>query len=60
MHVEFGHFSKFDHFLLFEEHAIRIADSLGMNEMEMMLLDDLWKGELTSFDKQYTSKPELD
>lgn len=58
--MEFGHFSKFDHFLLFNEHAVKNADSLGMNELEMMLLDDLWKGNLDSFSKQYNSKPELE
>jgi len=33
--VEFGHFSKIEHFELFEKYAVENADSLGMNEVEM-------------------------
>ena len=32
VHVEFAHFSSHRFFALFEEHAVRKADSLGMNE----------------------------
>lgn len=32
IHVEFAHFSRIDFFELFEKHAVRNADSLGMNE----------------------------
>lgn len=46
-HVEFGHFSNLDSFVLFEKYAVRNADSLGMNEVEMKLLLDYWDGSLT-------------
>lgn len=42
-HVELAHFSSFDHFKLFEKYAVRNADSLGMNEVEMQMLLDYWK-----------------
>ena len=35
MHVEFGHYSNFEHFELFVKYAAMNADSLGMNEVEM-------------------------
>ena len=34
-HVEFGHFGSSEHFELFEKYAVRNADSLGLNEVEM-------------------------
>ena len=47
IHVEFGHFSSKDHFVLFDKYAVRNADSLGMNEVETKLLLDLWTGNLS-------------
>ena len=44
MHVEFGHYSNFEHFELFVKHAAMNADSLGMNEVEMQMLLDYWNG----------------
>lgn len=46
IHVEFGHFSNREHFELFDKFAVRNANSLGMNEVEMKLLLDLWQGNL--------------
>ncbi len=46
IHVEFGHFSNIEIFKLFDKFAVQNADSLGMNEVEMKLILDLWKGEL--------------
>ena len=43
-HVEFGHFSNQEHFLMFEKYAVRNADSLGMNEVELQMLLELWSG----------------
>jgi len=34
-HVEFGHYSNLEHFKLFEQYAVRNADSLGLNEVEL-------------------------
>lgn len=41
-HVEFGHFSNFESFEVFEKFAVRNADSLGMNEVEMKMILDYW------------------
>lgn len=46
-HVEFGHFSDLEHFKLFNKYAVQNADSLGMNEVELQTLIDLWDGKLT-------------
>lgn len=46
IHVEFAHFSSLDFFRLFERYAVRHADSLGMNEQELILLLDFWEGRL--------------
>lgn len=59
MHVEFAHFSSHKFFELFEEHAVRTADSLGMNEQEMILLLDYWNGELLDINHARDSKPSL-
>jgi ADP-dependent phosphofructokinase/glucokinase len=45
IHVEFGHFSNQETFELFDKYAVRNADSLGMNEVEMKLLIGAWTGE---------------
>ena len=34
-HVEFGHYSSLEHFSIFEKYAVKNADSLGMNEIEL-------------------------
>jgi ADP-dependent phosphofructokinase/glucokinase len=44
IHVELAHFSSLDFFKLFEEYAVNHADSLGMNEQELILLLDYWEG----------------
>ncbi len=46
IHVEFAHFSNLDFFRLFERYAVTQADSLGMNEQELILLIDYWEGKL--------------
>lgn len=46
IHVEFAHFSSLDFFRLFERYAVKHADSLGMNEQELILLLDFWEGKL--------------
>lgn len=46
IHVEFAHFSSLDFFKLFEKYAVKHADSLGMNEQELILLLDYWEGKL--------------
>jgi ADP-dependent phosphofructokinase/glucokinase len=45
-HVEFGHFSDLQHFKLFNQYAVLNADSLGMNEVEMQTLIQLWDNKL--------------
>lgn len=42
IHVEFAHFSRLDFFKLFEHYVVRNADSLGMNEQELIMLLDFW------------------
>lgn len=59
IHVEFGHFSNPESFEVFEKYAVRNADSLGMNEMEMKMLLDYWKGDLHSVENN-DSTPSLD
>lgn len=59
IHVEFGHFSRFDAFSLFEKYAVRNADSLGMNELELKMLLDYWKGDLTDINKESDSTPSI-
>ena len=46
IHVEFAHFSSLDFFRIFERYAVNQADSLGMNEQELILLLDYWEGKL--------------
>lgn len=46
IHVEFGHFSRMDFFEQFERYVVRNADSLGMNEQELIMLLDFWTGKL--------------
>lgn len=48
IHVEFGHFYDPEHFNLFEEFAIRKADSLGMNEVEVKVLLQKWAADMNS------------
>jgi hypothetical protein len=35
-----------DFFKLFEQYAVKHADSVGMNEQELILLLDYWEGKL--------------
>jgi len=58
-HVEFGHFSSIDHFQLFEKYAVRNADSLGMNEVELQVLIDFWNGDLEDINEEKSSMPDL-
>lgn len=43
IHVEFADFTSDDLFRIFEKHAVRNANSLGMNEQELLMLLDYWK-----------------
>jgi ADP-dependent phosphofructokinase/glucokinase len=47
IHAEFGHFSSLEIFSLFEKYAVRNADSLGLNEVELQLMLDYWNGKVT-------------
>ena len=58
-HVEFGHFASLDHFKLFEKYAVKNADSLGMNEQEIVTLLDYWNGELEDINEEKSSHPSL-
>jgi len=60
IHVEFGHFSSLDHFGLFEKYAVRNADSLGMNEVELDLVLQYWDGKVTDINKEIDSTPNLE
>lgn len=60
IHAEFGHFSSLEHFGLFEEYAVRNADSLGMNEVELQLLLDYWAGKVTDINASIDSSPDLE
>lgn len=44
--MEFAHFSNLDFFKLFEKYVVRHADSVGMNEQELVMLLDMWEGKL--------------
>ncbi len=44
--MEFAHFSSLDFFRLFEKYAVKHADSVGMNEQELILLLDYWEEKL--------------
>jgi ADP-dependent phosphofructokinase/glucokinase len=59
IHVEFGHYSDLQHFQLFEKYAVRNADSLGMNEVEMQMLLDYWSGDLNDINEERTTIPHL-
>ena len=59
VHVEFGHYSDLEHFKLFEKYAVRNADSLGMNEVEMQNLLDFWSDKLTDINEESNSSPSL-
>jgi ADP-dependent phosphofructokinase/glucokinase len=64
-HVEFAHFSNLPSFELFEQFAVRNADSLGMNEVEMKLLLDFWswkssqQTEIFDINAEAVTKPSL-
>jgi ADP-dependent phosphofructokinase/glucokinase len=60
IHVEFGHFSNIEIFKLFDKFAVQNADSLGMNEVEMKMILDLWKGELLDINAEVNSTPTIE
>jgi len=60
IHAEFGHFSSLEHFSLFEKYAVRNADSLGMNEVELQLVLDFWAGKVTDINASIDSSPNLE
>lgn len=60
IHVEFGHFSSIESFRVFEKYAVRNADSLGMNELELKMLLDYWKGDLEDINEKSDSTPSLE
>jgi len=60
IHAEFGHFSSLEHFSLFEQFAVRNADSLGMNEVELQLILDFWAGKVTDINASIDSSPNLE
>lgn len=60
IHVEFAHFSRLDFFKLFEHYVVRNADSLGMNEQEMIMLLDFWNHKLDDINTARESKPDLE
>jgi ADP-dependent phosphofructokinase/glucokinase len=43
IHVEFADFNGDEFFRLFEKHVVRNANSLGMNEQELLMLLEYWK-----------------
>jgi ADP-dependent phosphofructokinase/glucokinase len=59
-HVEFGHFSSKESFAVFEKYAVSNTDSLGMNELELTMLLDFWKGQLHDINSKGNSQPSLD
>ena len=60
IHVEFAHFSNKDFFTLFEKHVVRHADSLGMNEQELIMLLELWQDKLDDINVARDSKPTIE
>lgn len=60
IHVEFAHFSNKEFFELFERHVVRHADSLGMNEQELIMLLELWQNELVDINMARESKPTIE
>ena len=44
IHVEFADFTSLEFFSLFEKYVVRGANSLGMNEQELLMLIDYWNG----------------
>ena len=59
-HVEFGHYSNTDHFKLFEHYAVRNADSVGMNEVELAMLLDYWSDDFDDINEEKSSQPSLE
>ena len=41
--MEFADFNGDEFFRLFEKHVVRNANSLGMNEQELLMLLEYWK-----------------
>lgn len=60
IHVEFGHFSNIEIFELFDRFAVQNADSLGMNEVEMKMILDHWRGELIDINAEANSTPTIE
>ena len=58
-HVEFGHFSSIGHFSLFEKYAVRNADSLGLNEVELQTIVEFWNNDLEDINEEKSTQPEL-
>ena len=52
IHVEFAHFSNFNHFRLFMEYAVMNADSLGLNEVELQMLIKFITGEFEHIEEE--------
>ena len=44
IHAEFADFTSYEFFRLFEKYVVRGSNSLGMNEQELSMLLDYWKG----------------
>ena len=58
IHVEFADFRDTRFVELFEKYVVRNANSLGMNEQEMMMLLDVWDG-TSSLEEAQDSSPEF-
>ena len=55
IHAEFADFTSNEFFRLFEKYVVRGSNSLGMNEQELSMLLDYWKGNTINIQK--SSKP---
>lgn len=60
VHIEFAHFSRLDFFSLFDQYVVKHADSLGMNEQEMIMLLEFWSNQIQDINQARESKPSFD
>lgn len=58
IHIEFADFQSEEFFVIYDRYAVRLADSVGMNEQELKMVLDHWNDRL-NLKEARSSKPNL-
>ena len=60
IHVEFADFTDHKFFNIFVQHVVQKANSLGMNEQELLMLLEYWDGKRDFLFQAKESMPTVD